>query len=742
MALYKHSVDKSITYLSEYFENTPQGNIVKYDFGFSWLNFNIPVAPGYGVHVWANTVAHYALLNHYKNTPASIEAELEHANWLLENVKYNDYGVAYWPNDIELERPVEKGYMAASTQAACAAALIRAAQHNVNDTNFTTKCLTVAEDALKSFSLPINEGGVRTEIEGNVFFADYYNTDGYVYLDIIPFVWTTACLGEIPIWGNTFKEEALEFWKSRIDKDLMTQSGRIVCSTAFNEEGGTHMQSAKWVDRLFEFYGLGGSGFINTSEANITDTLKRDIRLVANSDNIDTQALNAFLEGEAESVQLPADCHFVVTMNGAAEVELIRLRVTDNTNMDLRIYNTDVSGDIVSYNFGDYFNGTLANNEINIVPIDGLNECAYIGFSFDKKLGAVTVSELNIWAKDNEYFSYLDNNEIIMEATDAINPLSVWREPITQGIETLSYELLQGNKNLTDHEKIVVYLKYLGSFKVGSNETVSALNVLREKTSFCGGLTSALVALAKAQGMEARIITLGNYPENGGHVVAEIKTDDTWSVYDPTFGSYYQRESEKNSGEDILSFIELKEGNGKAEDVKHVVLAPEKLYTKVSYDWSGPDIYELAQPAGAVGPENKLYYPLAIDLTEKPRVDTNDLISAKFQGGGYIGAGNINNSHIWTIDGLVPGDTYIFTIHSSGIASETQEKNFKAYIESAESVNILDGSVYEFSDENKEWEIIFEARSKEAKITLSHDYLGPEMHYVNIDSVLVDSVHK
>lgn len=744
MALYSHSVNKAITYFSEYSENTPQGDIVKYDFGFSWLNFNVPVAPGYGVHIWANIVAHYALLNHYKNTPESVKTELEHANWLLDHVKYNDYGVAYWPNDIELEdMPIEKGYMAASTQAACAAALIRAAQHNVNDTDFTEKCIKVAENALMAFSLPVNEGGVCTEIEGKVFFADYYNTDGYVLPDIIPFVWTTACLGEIPIYGNHFKEEALEFWKSRIDKDVRIQNGRIVCPMVFDQEGNMHMQSARWTDRLFVFYGLGGSDFTNRSVTDTTHALKKDMQLAACSDNIDIQVLDAFLKGggKTESVQIPANSHFVLSMNGASNVAWIKLNFINNENIDLRIYNTDVSGDCISYNFGDYFNGTLTSNQISIKPREGLNECAYLGFAFGGQSGAVALNGLDIGAVENEYSFCLDNKEIILETDDLSNPLSVWREPLTKGIEKLSYELLQSNEKLTDHEKILSYLEYLGSFKVGNNAAAGALNVLQEKTGFCGGVTNALVALARAQGLESRIITLGNYPLNGGHVVAEIKTDGTWSVYDPTFGSYYQRGSEKNTGQNILSFAELRDGGGKAKDVKHIVLKPEKLYTKVSYDWCGPDIYELARPAGAIGPENKLYYPLTLDLAEKNRLDTNALTSVSYQGGSYIGAEGINNSHIWTVEDLIPGCKYIFSVHSSGVFGETTENDFDIYVESVENATIIEGNAYVFNRENNEWKIIFEAKEKEAEITLSHDYSGPERHYVSIDAISVEMVH-
>ena len=329
-----------------------------------------------------------------------------------------------------------------------------------------------------------------------------------------------------------------------------------------------------------------------------------------------------------------------------------------------------------------------------------------------------------------------------MEANDVMNPLSVWWEPLTKGIENLSYELLEGDESLTDHEKILIYLEYLSNFKVGTNKTVSALNVLREKTGFCGGLTNALVALARVQGLESHIITLGNYPENGGHVVAEIKTDGTWSVYDPTYGSYFQRGLENDLGENVLSFAELRDGEGRDKDVKHIVLAPERLYTKVSYDWCGPDIYELAQPAGVIGLENKLYYPLALDLAEKNQVDANALNSASYQGGGYIGAASINNSHIWTIEGLMPGHTYIITIHSSGIVGETLKKDFDAHIESVKNANIIDGDAYVFNNENNEWKIIFEAEDKEAEIILSHDYLGPEQHYVSIGFISVEIVHE
>ena len=84
----------------------------------------------------------------------------------------------------------------------------------------------------------------------------------------------------------------------------------------------------------------------------------------------------------------------------------------------------------------------------------------------------------------------------------------------------------------------MVFMQFISEWYVGldSGQHYLALGSYIES---CGGYSNVLAALAATQGLDARIINLHNYPQNGGHTVCEIYYDGAWHMYDPTYGAFY-----------------------------------------------------------------------------------------------------------------------------------------------------------------------------------------------------------
>lgn len=101
--------------------------IVKYDFGFSWLNFNIPVDAGYGAHVYFPVVSHYSMLSYYDfklNGNINSKNEFEkHVKFLINNISIKE-NKAYLYEEVKLKN-TKKPFLSASTQISAAAVIYK-----------------------------------------------------------------------------------------------------------------------------------------------------------------------------------------------------------------------------------------------------------------------------------------------------------------------------------------------------------------------------------------------------------------------------------------------------------------------------------------------------------------------------------------------------------------------------------------------------------------------------------------
>lgn len=467
--------------------------------------------------------------------------------------------------------------------------------------------------------------------------------------------------------------------------------------------------------------------------------LWKKVKVWSANNNIDVNNIQKFFNGEVTSIELPPKTSITIGFEGELELEKLNISFKEgNIPSKIKIYSTDYLG---ARNYCSLFETDKnINSQLEIKA--NKSKAAYITIQILDETNSCTLNGFNMYGKPTypEYFN--KDSEIVLDAKDEKNPLNAWRIPVKRNIYLLAEDILNGKNDLTEHEKIVAFMNYMKDYKTGLSLS-SPEYVFKDKIGSCGSYTNCLVALAATQGMEARIITMANYPKNAGHVVAEIKVNGKWGVYDPTYDIYYTTTPDDTKNPYVLSLDELKSGRGKDTDVKKVIGFPERLISQMANDFASPEIYTLANPCGIVSPRNKLYYPLSIDYNLDREITSNEF-GIIYQGASYIGAAGMNNSHIWTINGLEKDKEYSFKINGTFVGGELQkngilDSDFNAYA-TIENGTIISGENFTFNiEENKkEWVIKFKPQSDAVKITLSHNYVGPEFHYISLDKFAVE----
>lgn len=492
--------------------------------------------------------------------------------------------------------------------------------------------------------------------------------------------------------------------------------------------------------RQVKTFGMRAANHSNLKNAGASQKLQTkfegEMKVSAASDKLDTNKLDEFFSKRTDSLELLPDSWFVLEFYGEIKMEYLEIEFEPGAAPDfLHIYSTDMAGQV---NYGTLYENE--QNELMDISFKTDKSAAYLCVKLspgdNPKNSKIILKDIRIYGQKG-YSASLDNSDIYMEASDEYNPMKIWKKPLTMGLYAYSEELLAGKTGLTDHEKIMIFMDSMRGFKVGLNES-GAETTLKDKLGACGSFTNALVGLAAVQGMEGRVITLANYPVGMGHVVAEIKVNDHWSVYDPTYGAYYTTTPENMKTPYVLSFEELRHGDGKRADVERIVTIPERLTNEAAYGFLGPDIYELANPAGSVDVKNQLFYPLTIDY-EGDREITKDEYTTIYQGASYIGAAGKNQSQIWTIDNLEPNKNYVLCVDAEYVGGDRSQDDFVAYA-LIENGDLLSGEEKNFSNQigDFEWRIRFTAKEKLVKITLTHDYVGPQYHHVYISRITIE----
>jgi len=258
-----------------------------------------------------------------------------------------------------------------------------------------------------------------------------------------------------------------------------------------------------------------------------------------------------------------------------------------------------------------------------------------------------------------------------MDGHDERNPLRIFRRPISMDIYNLSVQLAAGVDD--EHEKILAFMKYIDGFKTGVASDSKLDTTVAERVGACGTFSNLLLALAAAQGLEGRVVGFYNYPESNGHVVAEIKINNKWHLYEPTYNAFYTL----SRSDEVLSFEEIKD----AYTAGLEVMIHMDSNRRGSNLFTGKEIFTRANPSGVIGPNQPMYYPLTLDVQKRSSVEFSEF-GPSWQGTHYIGAAYVNNNQNWTFLGLRPGVNYIFELTPKRLGGDDvtrESRNFELH---------------------------------------------------------------
>jgi hypothetical protein len=325
----------------------------------------------------------------------------------------------------------------------------------------------------------------------------------------------------------------------------------------------------------------------------------------------------------------------------------------------------------------------------------------------------------------------------VFSANDPQNPLHPFRLAISQDISDLAAELLASDKPLSPHQKTLRVMHFLNGFQCGCPSDSELSTLLREKVGSCGDFTNMALAMIATQGIQGRAITLGNYPKHYGHAVFECRINDRWQLYDPTYAAYYTDTPDDEENPHVLSFEDLRQGQGKHPTVHCILKNPDRLAEgqALAKAFLGPEIYELANPAGPIGLDNPMTYPLEFDGQHSQNLCRKEF-GTRYQGAAYLGAACICNQQQWTFTSLVPGQCYQFEITPEHLGGEplSPREEFSVQASIREGGTLLSGTTltWSFGETLSPWILRFMAGQETLILMLTHPYRGPNTWYVSI----------
>lgn len=448
-----------------------------------------------------------------------------------------------------------------------------------------------------------------------------------------------------------------------------------------------------------------------------------NIVVVECSDNIDINDLENLVNDNKAISVLAGEGYFILDFNG--EINLNRIEIKTEGNEEVVAESTDYSGKkkYEEIAIGKWYLG------------GGSVKCSCLKISF-KSDYSMTIDKIKIYGQSNVAQYMYTADELLFDGKDVRNPLNPYRRPICKYVRCLAEDILKNKgKDISDHEKVMCFMEYISDYKIGYNKGGRddyLLNVIVRKIGSCGDYSNLLAALCTTQGIESRLLTLGNYPKNNGHAVVEIKIDGKWAVYDPTYALYYTMTPEDEKHPTVLSFEELRNGYGR--NATRVIASESHITGKVSYEFMGPDIYELANPAGEVSLHNKLYYPMYVEFSENKVINPS-----AFQGGNYLGIASISNAHIWTISGFEKEQKYRITVTSDGMVGENKEA-FKTYVEVKNASIEKNNYMIWNGNQDEVWEIELSVYDSEIELVIDYSETGDEYHYILLNSIKIEKI--
>lgn len=319
-----------------------------------------------------------------------------------------------------------------------------------------------------------------------------------------------------------------------------------------------------------------------------------------------------------------------------------------------------------------------------------------------------------------------------MTAQDPRNPLRQFRLPITTGVRELSDRLVAGAR--TQHDQVHRLMLHMRDFATGFASGANPESTLSERVGACGTFTVALLALAAPQGIQGRVINMMNHPPEQGHTVAELEVDGQWRVYDPTFVAWYADGEDPDAAP--LSYDAIR---------ALCRAAPERLVLHSDSDRPGKELYTgcgpylHGNPAGIIGHDRPMMFPLGLDLETLPRIERAHY-GTRHQGATFLGAAEVNQMQTWTITGLRRGERYRFVLTPLALggewdAGEAPEFELDAEVDDGAGVS---RHQRRFATPPSAWEIGFRAAADTARIVLTHPYRGPQSRYLQVQSYAIE----
>jgi hypothetical protein len=353
----------------------------------------------------------------------------------------------------------------------------------------------------------------------------------------------------------------------------------------------------------------------------------------------------------------------------------------------------------------------------------------------------VLLRQIQLWSKSTgktsiDPISQVNLDEPSLSATDPKNPLHIFRLPVTQKIKKLSDELSIGAQN--DHEKILRFMDYIGNFRVGFATDATPDVTIQEQIGACGSYTNTLLALAAAQGIKGRIISLLNSPVNDGHALSELLVDGKWHLYDPTFNAFYSLNDQLLP----LSFSEIKKICKTQPASIHL---NARVYRPEIDSYTGCPIFINASPSGVIGPDHVMIFPLQLGNNNLNKIKKKDF-GPKYQGADFIGAASTNQHQEWHLKNLSVGDKYEFIIQPESIGGDISASDRSFAIDTTlTNGQLISNSYSNFDFSNSKTlplVIKFVAQKPEVNLKVTHPYLGPKYRYIRISSYELKKIVK
>jgi len=124
--------------------------------------------------------------------------------------------------------------------------------------------------------------------------------------------------------------------------------------------------------------------------------------------------------------------------------------------------------------------------------------------------------------------------------------------------ETISKIFPSGVEGLSDEEKAIEIERFITAYLKQKNNIGNASKILKEGHAICGGKAYAFRILARKMQIPARYVGLYYTPNQGGHDLTEVYYDNSWHLFDPTYGIFVYSNPAYDKKGRILSMQELR----------------------------------------------------------------------------------------------------------------------------------------------------------------------------------------